>query len=104
MLDALKQYFPKNIKWTVPHGGMFLWVTLPKHVNTRLMFKRALAKKVAYVVGDVFYPDSSNYNSMRLNFSYSDDEVMREGIKRLAEVIKEEMVHSYDKEYYAEGV
>ena len=41
---------------------------------------------------------------MRLNFSYSDDDVMREGIKRLAEVIKEEMVQSYDKEYYAEGV
>ncbi len=104
MVEALKQYFPKDIKWTVPHGGMFLWVTLPKHVNTRLMFKRALEKKVAYVVGDVFYPDSSNYNSMRLNFSYSDDDVIREGIKRLAKVIQEEMSLSYDKEYFAEGV
>jgi 2-aminoadipate transaminase len=104
MIEALKQYFPKETKWTVPHGGMFLWVTLPKHVNTRLMFKRALAKKVAYVVGDVFYPDSSNYNSMRLNFSYSDDDELREGIKRLAEVIQEEMLTSYDKDYYAEGV
>ncbi|MBN2599854.1 MAG: PLP-dependent aminotransferase family protein [Candidatus Thermoplasmatota archaeon] len=104
MVQALKEYFPKEAKWTVPGGGMFLWVTLPKNVNTRVMFKRAVAKKVAYVVGDAFYPDSSNYNSMRLNFSYSDDEVIREGIKRLSEVIKEEMVTPYDKDEYVSGV
>ncbi len=104
MIKALEEFFPPGAKWTVPHGGMFLWVTLPKNVNTRLMFKRAVNKKVAYVVGDAFYPDSSNYNSMRLNFSYSEDEVMIEGIKRLAEVIKEEMETSYDKDYYVGGV
>ncbi|MBN1281015.1 MAG: PLP-dependent aminotransferase family protein [Candidatus Thermoplasmatota archaeon] len=105
MIKALKEYFPKEAKWNVPGGGMFLWVTLPKNINTRLMFKRALAKKVAYVVGDAFYPDSSNYNSMRLNFSYSEDEVILEGIKRLADVIKEEMTTSYyDKDYYVNGV
>jgi len=104
MIKALEDYFPKGAKWTVPGGGMFLWVTLPKNVNTRLMFKRAVAKKVAYVVGDAFYPDSSNYNSMRLNFSYSDDNVIIEGIKRLAEVIKEEMATPYDKDEYVGGV
>lgn len=106
MVQALKKYFPKGVKWNVPHGGMFLWVTLPRNINTRIMFKRALAKKVAYVVGDAFYPDGSKYNSMRLNFSYSDDKVIVEGIKRLSEVIKEEMATSYDKEPYdfAEGV
>jgi 2-aminoadipate transaminase len=104
MIKALEDYFPKDVKWTVPHGGMFLWVTLPKHLNTRLMLKRALAKKVAYVVGDAFYPDSSNYSSMRLNFSYSEDEAIKEGIKRLSDVIKEEMTALYDKDYYVEGV
>jgi 2-aminoadipate transaminase len=104
MIKALEKYFPEGAKWTVPGGGMFLWVTLPKNVNTRLMFKRAVAKKVAYVVGDAFYPDSSNYNSMRLNFSYSEDDVIIEGIKRLAEVIKEEMATPYDKDEYVGGV
>jgi 2-aminoadipate transaminase len=104
MIKALEDYFPKGAKWTIPGGGMFLWVTFPKNVNTRLMFKRAVAKKVAYVVGDAFYPDSSNYNSMRLNFSYSDDNVIIEGIKRLAEVIKEEMATPYDKDEYVGGV
>jgi 2-aminoadipate transaminase len=103
MIEALKLYFPAEAKWTVPNGGMFLWVTLPKTVNTRHMFKRALAKKVAYVIGDTFYPDASNYSCMRLNFSYSDDETMREGIKRLGEVIKEEMAigaAEFDKKGY----
>jgi 2-aminoadipate transaminase len=104
MVKALEEYFPKEAKWTVPGGGMFLWVTLPKNVNTRLMFKRAVAKKVAYVVGDAFYPDSSNYNSMRLNFSYSEDDVIREGIKRLAEVIKEEMQTPYERDEFVGGV
>ena len=104
MIKAIQEYFPAGVKWTVPHGGMFLWVTLPKNLNTRLMFKRALAKKVAYVVGDAFFPDSSNYNCMRLNFSYSDDETIREGIKRLAEVIHEETAATYDKDYYVGGV
>jgi len=104
MIKALEEYFPEGAKWTVPGGGMFLWVTFPKNVNTRLMFKRAVAKKVAYVVGDAFYPDSSNYNSMRLNFSYSEDDVIIEGIKRLAEVIKEEMATPYDEDEYVGGV
>jgi len=71
MLKAIKKYFPKEAKYTNPTGGMFLWVTLPKSVNTRIMFQKAVAKKVAYVVGDAFFPEGGHYNSMRLNFSYS---------------------------------
>ncbi|MDH7507175.1 MAG: PLP-dependent aminotransferase family protein [Candidatus Thermoplasmatota archaeon] len=105
MLESLNKYFPKNVKWTVPEGGMFIWITLPKSVDTRLMFQKALAKKVAYVTGDAFYPEGKNFNSMRLNFSYSDDEIIKEGIKRLAEVIKEELAFTYEEEpFFPEGV
>jgi len=105
MLAALKKYFPKGTKWTHPKGGMFLWVTLPKEINTRLMFQKAVAKKIAYVVGDAFYADGRHYNSMRLNFSYSEDDVIEEGIKRLADVIKEEMEKNFDEEsHVADGV
>jgi 2-aminoadipate transaminase len=75
----------------VPKGGMFLWATLPKSINTRVMFNSAVAKHVIYVVGDAFYPDGSTFNSMRLNFSFSEDDIIIEGIKRLAEVIKQEL-------------
>jgi 2-aminoadipate transaminase len=98
MLDSIEKHFPKEVKWTVPKGGMFLWVTLPKKINTRLMFQKAIAKQIAYVVGDAFYPDGSVYNTMRLNFSYSDDESIVEGIKRLGNLIKEELATPYEEE------
>jgi 2-aminoadipate transaminase len=98
MVSALKQYFPKEVKWNVPKGGMFIWITLPKQMDTRFMFQKSIAKKVAYVVGDAFYPDGMNYNAMRLNFSYSDDESIKLGIKRLSEVIKQELATTYEEE------
>lgn len=105
MLEAIKKYFPENVKWTIPQGGMFIWVTLPKSIDTRFMFQKAIAKKVAYVVGDAFYPEGKNYNSMRLNFSYSDDKSIVEGIRRLGEVIKEELAISYEEEpFLPDGV
>jgi len=105
MLEAIKEHFPKDIEYTVPHGGMFIWITLPKKIDTKVMFQKAIAKKIAYVVGDAFYPDGGGYNTMRLNFSYSTDDKIKEGIKRLAEVIKDELETPYEKEpYIPEGV
>jgi len=105
MLESLKKYFPKDVSWTIPKGGMFIWISLPKTIDTRLMFKKALSKKIAYVVGEAFFPEGGNYHSMRLNFSYSTDEEIKEGIQRLAEVIQEEMKTGYlDETYPPEGV
>jgi len=105
MLEALKEYFPSEVKWTMPKGGMFIWITLPKSIDTRLMFQKAIAKKVAYVVGEAFYPEGGDYNSMRLNFSYSEDELIKEGIKRLAEVIQDELATTFQQAtFLPEGV
>lgn len=96
MLKALTKYFPKEVSWTIPKGGMFIWITLPGNVNTNLMLQKAIAEKVAYVSGDAFYPDGGNYNSMRLNFSFSDNDIITEGIRRLSEVIKNEIKLKYN--------
>jgi 2-aminoadipate transaminase len=105
MLESIKKYFPPGVKWTMPKGGMFIWINLPKSIDTRLMFQKALTKKIAYVVGEAFFPEGGNYHSMRLNFSYSEDEIIRKGIKRLGEVIKEELATAYQEEsYLPEGV
>jgi len=105
MIKEIKKYFPKDIKYTIPKGGMFIWLNLPKGFDTRLMFQKAISKKVAYVVGDAFYPEGKNYNSMRLNFSYSTDDQIKEGVKRLAGVIKDELAETYDEEpFIPEGV
>ncbi|MCD6480644.1 MAG: PLP-dependent aminotransferase family protein [Thermoplasmata archaeon] len=91
MLDAMDEYFPQECKWTKPRGGMFLWVELPEHINTVEMVQDAVKEKVAYVHGRAFHVDGGGTNAMRLNFTNPDDDVIEEGIKRLAKVIKTRM-------------
>ncbi|KAA8922841.1 PLP-dependent aminotransferase family protein [Thermoplasma sp.] len=91
MLKSISEYFPEGVKYTKPNGGMFLWVSLDERIDTTKMLERALKAKVAYVSGAAFYPHGEKHNSMRLNFTYSDDDKIVEGIKRLAYVINEEM-------------
>jgi len=93
MLEQLERYMPKHpeLHWTRPEGGLFLWLSLPGFINTDEMFHKAIAKNVAYVVGSAFYFGEPEHNSMRLNFSYSSKAEIEEGIKRLAEVVREEM-------------
>ena len=89
MLDKMAKYMPKlpGLKWTQPHGGLFLWVTLPESIDAGEMFIAAVEKQVAYVVGTAFYPDGGGSNCFRMNFSYSSMAEIEEGVKRLAEVI-----------------
>ncbi len=91
MLDLMDDHFPDGVRWTKPDGGMFLWVTLPDGVDTERMFRRAVENKVAYVIGSAFFPGRDHKNTMRLNFTYPTDEQIKEGIQRLAKVIKEEI-------------
>ncbi len=89
MLKAMDDYFPEGVTFTRPVGGLFTWVTFPEHVDGKELAQRAIEKKVAFVPGGAFYPNGGNLNHARLNYSASDEETIIEGIKRLAEVIKE---------------
>ncbi len=89
MLDALKKYMPEGVSWIKPEGGLFLMITLPKHIDSEKLFLKAIEKNVAFVIGHAFYCDNSGRNTMRLSFSFSSMEDNVEGIKRLAESIKE---------------
>lgn len=89
MLKALEEHMPAGVTWTRPEGGLFLWITAPKHMDMVALFPKAVEKKVAYVVGTAFYYDESVRNTMRINFSYSSPEQIVEGIKRLGELFKE---------------
>lgn len=91
MLAALEEFFPKEVKWTRPKGGFFVWATLPEYLDTTAMLAKAIQEKVAYVPGRAFYADGSGKNCMRLNFSYPREREIREGIRRLSEVIKQEI-------------
>ena len=91
MCDSMKEYFPEGITFTYPEGGLFTWVTLPEGMDAKELMPKVLANTVAYVPGGPFYPHGGNANHFRLNYSNMPEERIVEGIKRLAEVLKEEL-------------
>ncbi len=91
MVEAMAEYFPADVSYTVPEGGMFLWVTLPESVDTMELFDKALARNVAFVPGAPFYAEPGSRSTMRLNFTNADEDTIRDGIRRLAECIREEL-------------
>jgi 2-aminoadipate transaminase len=91
MLAAMSRYFPAGIHWTKPAGGLFLWVTLPDYLAATPLLEKALERKVAYVPGDTFYPSGDRANTFRLNFSNATPRQIETGIKRLGELLTEEI-------------
>ena len=87
MTDAMAEFFPADVTFTKPEGGMFLWATLPEGVSTMDLFPKALERGVAFVPGDPFYAEPGKRSTMRLNFTNADEDTIRDGIRRLAEVI-----------------
>lgn len=87
MLSALNKYFPKEMTWIRPEGGMFLWATLPEGCSSTELLDYALPAKVAYVPGDSFFADGSGIGTMRLNFANASNEQIETGIKLLGEKI-----------------
>ena len=91
MLGCFEKFMPEGVKWTKPEGGLFLFITLPEHMNADDLLELAVKRNVAYVKGSVFYCNDCGKNTMRINFSYSDPDTITKGVKRLAAVIKESM-------------
>ncbi len=89
ILEILGNRFPEEsgVTWTKPEGGLFLWLSVPKQINTYELFHEALKYKVAFVPGEVFYGENPEKNHMRINFSYPSKEQLMEGIKRLADCV-----------------
>lgn len=91
MLSAMEEFFPEGVTWTRPQGGMFLWVRLPEKVDAAKLLRVALEEKVAFVPGAAFFPNGGGHNTMRLNFSNAQPEMIREGIRRLGRAIAREI-------------
>jgi 2-aminoadipate transaminase len=91
MLDALAEDFPREADWTHPEGGLFIWATLPDYIDTTDLLARALEDHVAFVPGRAAFVDGRGGSSMRLNFSGVDEDDIREGVRRLGEVVREQV-------------
>ncbi len=86
MLEAMDSNLREYGQWVKPKGGLFVWLRL-NDINGGDLFKAAIEKDVAIVKGSAFFPkcsDKKMHNSARLNFSKPREEMVREGIKRLA--------------------
>lgn len=91
MLDALEALMPPGVTWTRPAGGFFVWATLPEGLDSKAILPRAVAERVAFVPGTGFFSDGSGARNMRLSFCYPEPDRIREGVRRLAGVIEQEM-------------
>lgn len=85
MIHAMETCFPKEVTFTRPDGGMFIWATLPNGQSAKDLFDRAIRKKVAFVPGEPFYTDGRISNTMRLNYTNASKEMIEEGIRRIAD-------------------
>ena len=92
MLESLELHFPASATWTKPGGGFYVWVNLPPEIDTKLMMPKAIVAKVAYVPGTAFYADGFGTWAMRLSYCHPTPERIREGVKALAGVVKQEIV------------
>ena len=88
MLNALTTHMPEGVTWTKPEGGMFIWVTLPAHLDGADLLAQSLkTQKVAFVPGRAFFADGSNGNTLRLSFSCADEDTINTGISRLGQLL-----------------
>lgn len=91
MVEALEEHFPEEARWTVPEGGFFVWVEMPSFLDLASILAEAVEHGVTYVPGDAFYPDGRGRNCMRLAFCYAEPDAIREGVRRLAEVLEDRL-------------
>ena len=88
MLSLLREHMPEGVSWTHPEGGLFLFLTMPEGFDAVKFYDTALDAGVAYVAGEFFHPDGNGKNTMRLNFSFMSPERIAEGIRLLAELLR----------------
>ena len=91
ILDALAQHFPTGTTWTRPAGGFYTWVTLSGEIDATELLPRAVAHRVAYVPGSAFFSDGGGRGQLRLSYCYPEPDRIREGVRRLAGAIDEEL-------------
>ena len=91
MLEALAEYLPREATWTEPNGGLFIWARMPDYIDTTDLLARALRENVAFVPGRAAYLDGRGGSEMRLNFSGITEDDIREGVRRIGKIVREQV-------------
>ena len=88
---SLESELGGRVTWPAPRGGFFLWVTLPAGIDADAMVPRAVDRGVIYVAGEAFFVDGQGSSLVRLSFSAPTHERIREGVRRFAATVREEL-------------
>lgn len=88
-VEYIERYFPQNIKFTYPEGGLFTWIELPEGISARDVLEKCLEKKVAFVPGGSFFPNENRENTFRINYSNMPEDRIEKGLRIIAEVVRE---------------
>ncbi|WP_141430793.1 PLP-dependent aminotransferase family protein [Bacillus sp. 03113] len=91
MFSCINEFFPKNLSYSSPEGGLFIWIELPESIDSRKIFDECLKNNVAFVPGIPFFPNSAQKNTFRLNYSNMPKERIIEGMKRIGDVLHREL-------------
>jgi 2-aminoadipate transaminase len=91
MLEALAESMPHEVSWTEPNGGLFIWARMPDYIDTTDLLARALRENVAFVPGRAAYLDGRGGSEMRLNFSGITEADIREGMRRIGKIVREQV-------------
>jgi 2-aminoadipate transaminase len=87
MIAALERCMPATVRWTTPGGGFFTWLTLPDGLDSQVLAERAVERQVGIVPGSLFFADGRGAANVRLSFSLVDEQLIDDGVERLAELI-----------------
>ncbi len=97
MLESLNKYMPEEVSYTLPKGGLYIWLNLPKGLSSRELYYRAIGRGITFVPGDIFLPEARLSEGLRLSFAQISEEKIEEGIRKLAECIREFISESRHK-------
>ncbi len=91
MIGALEETMPEEVSWTPAHGGFYVWLTMPESLDIDSLFQTSVKNKIMYFTGKFFYLNQQHHGHIRLCFSLPTEDVIAEGVKRLAGAVKEEL-------------
>jgi 2-aminoadipate transaminase len=97
MLEHMNRFFPAEVSWNRPQGGFFIFVHLPRSMDSADLFRQAVDHKVAFVTGQPFFVDGSGHNTLRLSFAQASPMDIKIAIRELGRLIKESLSRGKEK-------
>jgi len=91
MKEMIRRYLPEEVKMTSPQGGMFIWLTLPKYLDSEKLIGKCIHRGMAFVPGRSFFTNGEGNQNIRMNFSNSNPDTIEKGMKMMGEEIRKSL-------------